>query len=93
MNYLWVIDRDGVPVKVGPDCSGAVLIKPGSSKNLSCTATGPSVPADGPSSGKYHGEIHTSDVALTQAEYERLVRLVADNSKKVAALRDLPQPR
>jgi hypothetical protein len=93
VNYLWVIDRDGVPVKVGPDCSGAVLIKPGKSTDLSCTATGPSVPADGPNSGEYHGEIHTSDLALTQAEYERLVRLAADNSKKVAALPDLPRPR
>lgn len=89
VNYVWVIDRDGKPVKVGPDCSGAVLIKPGKSIDLACTATGSSVPA-GSNSGEYHGAIHTSDVALTQAEYEALVRLAADNAKKVAALHDLP---
>ncbi|MEU6717113.1 hypothetical protein ABZ897_37110 [Nonomuraea sp. NPDC046802] len=90
VNYLWVIDRDGVPVRVGPNCSGAVLIKPGQSTDLSCTATGPSVSADGPSSGQYRGQIRTSDVALTQTEYKRLVRLAADNSQRVAALPDLP---
>ncbi|MEV5383064.1 hypothetical protein [Streptomyces sp. NPDC052721] len=93
VNYAWVIDRDGTPVTVGPDCSGTVLIKPGQSTNMACTATGPSVPANGPNSGAYHGEIHTSDVALTQAEYKRLVRLAADHSKKVTALPDLPPPR
>lgn len=92
VNYVWVIDRDGKPVTVGPRCSGAVLIKPGESTDLSCTATGSSVPAGGPASGAYHGEIHTSDVALTRAEYERLVRLAADNAEKVAALHDLPSP-
>ncbi|MFJ8387818.1 hypothetical protein ACIQ9Q_25560 [Streptomyces sp. NPDC094438] len=92
VNYAWVMDRDGAPVSAGPNCSGAALIKPGKSTDLSCTATGPSVPAGGPNGGQYHGQIHTSDVALTQAEYERLVRLAADNSKKVAALPDLPPP-
>ncbi|CAM5690939.1 hypothetical protein GCM10010345_86370 [Streptomyces canarius] len=92
VNYAWTIDRDGAPVHVGKDCSGAVLIKPGKSTDLSCTATGPSVPVGGPSSGQYHSQIHTSDVALTEAEYKRLVRLAADHSKKVAALPDLPPP-
>ncbi|MEU0822435.1 hypothetical protein [Streptomyces mirabilis] len=92
VNYAWTIDRDGAPVKVGANCSGAVLVKPGQSTDLSCTGTGPSVPAGGPSSGKYHGQIRTSDVALTEAEYKRLLRLAADNSKKVAALPDLPPP-
>ncbi|MFE9258212.1 hypothetical protein [Streptomyces sp. NPDC006879] len=92
VNYAWTIERDGAPVKVGADCSGAVLVKPGQSTDLSCTGTGPSVPAGGPSRGKYHGRIVTSDVALTEAEYTRLVRLAVDNSKKVAALADLPPP-
>ncbi|MEV6731399.1 MULTISPECIES: hypothetical protein [unclassified Streptomyces] len=92
VKYAWVMDRDGAPVKANGDCSGTILIKPGQSTNLSCTATGPSVPVGGPSNGQYRGEIHTSDVALTQAEYERLIRLAADNSKKIAALPDLPPP-
>ncbi|MFJ3192027.1 hypothetical protein ACIPJQ_05235 [Streptomyces griseoviridis] len=89
VNYAWVIDRDGKTVKVGRNCSGAVLVKPGSSVDLACTATGPPVPA-GATSGQYHGAIHTSDVALTRAEYEALVRLAADHAEKVAALPDLP---
>lgn len=92
VNYAWVIDRDGNPAAVGPDCAGVVLIKPGQSSDLSCTATGPPVPDDALNRGQYHAAIHTSDVALTAVEYERLVRLAADNRQKVSALPDLPPP-
>ncbi|MEV0598783.1 hypothetical protein AB0I82_05675 [Streptomyces sp. NPDC050315] len=93
VNYAWVIDRDGTSVPLDRDCSGAVLIKSGRSSDLSCTAKGRPVSGGGASSGQYHGEIHTSDIALTTAEYERLVRRAADNREKVAALPDLPSPR
>ncbi|MFI0168779.1 hypothetical protein [Streptomyces sp. NPDC017095] len=92
VNYAWSIDRDGVPARTGAQCSGAVLIKPGKSADLSCAATGPSVPAGGPTGGRYRGEIRTSDVALTEAEYQRLLRLAADDSDKIATLPALPPP-
>lgn len=91
VTYSWAVDRDGTPVNLDPECSGALTIKPGQSKDLSCTATGPSVGEA--TRGEYHGEIHTSDQALTEEEYQRLVRLAADNSEKIAALPDPPAPR
>ncbi|MBZ4015403.1 hypothetical protein CCS38_06520 [Streptomyces purpurogeneiscleroticus] len=92
VNYAWVIERDGDSVPLGRKCSGAALIKPGRSSDLSCTAKGSPV-SDGATHGQYHGQIRTSDIALTTAEYERLVRLAADNRQKVSALPDLPSPR
>ncbi|MFI9625866.1 hypothetical protein [Streptomyces sp. NPDC052042] len=92
VTYSWAIDRDGTPVELDPECSGALLIKPGESEDLSCTGTGPSV-GSGASRGQYHGKIHTFDRALTPKEYERLVRLAADNSEKIAVLPDPPTPR
>ncbi|MFI5664400.1 hypothetical protein [Streptomyces sp. NPDC051684] len=89
VRYAWVMKRDGRTVKVGPGCSGTLLIKPGRSKDLACTATGSSVPA-GQTSGQYSGAIHTSDFALTKAEYEDVLRLAADNAEKVEDLHDLP---
>ncbi|MFJ4823065.1 hypothetical protein ACIP5L_07255 [Streptomyces bacillaris] len=85
VTYSWAIDRDGARVELDPDCAGALLIKPGESEDLSCTATGPSV-GSGANSGQYHGAIHTADRALTPKEYERLTAKAADNSEKVAAL-------
>ncbi|MER6347703.1 hypothetical protein ACWC10_17000 [Streptomyces sp. NPDC001595] len=92
VTYSWVVDRDGTPMELDPECSGALLIKPGESEDLSCTATGPSVQS-GASQGNFHGKIYTSDRALAPKEYQRLVRLAADNSKKIAALSDPPTPR
>ncbi|GAA2531936.1 hypothetical protein GCM10010423_29350 [Streptomyces levis] len=92
VTYSWAIDRDGTRVELDPECSGALLIKPGESEDLSCTATGPPV-GSGANRGQYHGKIHTSDRALTPKEYERLVRLAADNSEKIAALPDPPTLR
>lgn len=92
VTYSWAIDRDGTPARLDPQCSGALLIKPGESEDLSCTATGPPV-GPGASRGRYHGKIHTFDRALTSKEYERLVRLAADHSEKIAALPDPPAPR
>ncbi|MFG3406926.1 hypothetical protein [Streptomyces sp. NPDC048142] len=87
VTYAWAIDRDGTPMDLDPECSGALLIKPGTSEDLSCTAIGPPVES-GASRGQYHGEIRTSDRALTAKEYERLVDLAADNSEKIAELPD-----
>lgn len=92
VTYSWAIDRDGTPVELDPDCSGALLLKPGDSQDLSCTGTGPSV-GPGASRGQYHGKIIISDRALTAKEYEDLVRLAADNSEKIAGLPDPPTPR
>lgn len=92
VTYSWAIDRDGTPVELDPDCSGALLLKPGDSEDLSCTGTGPSV-GPGASRGQYHGKIIISDRALTAKEYEDLVRLAADNSEKIAGLPDPPTPR
>jgi hypothetical protein len=89
VTYSWAIDRDGTPVDLDPECSGALLIKPGTSEDLSCTATGPSV-GSGANRGQYHGKIMTSDRALTPKEYERLVDLAADNSEKITELPDPP---
>lgn len=91
VTYSWAVDRDGTPVELDPECSGTLTIKPGKSKDLSCTATGPSVGEA--TQGQYHGEIHISDRALTEEEHQRLVRLAADNSEKIAALPDPPTPR
>ncbi|MGW5615524.1 hypothetical protein [Streptomyces sp. NPDC003877] len=79
-------------MELDPECSGALLIKPGKSEDLSCTATGPSV-GSGANRGQFHGKIHTSDRALAPKEYERLVRLAGDNGEKIAALPDPPTPR
>ncbi|WP_169749547.1 hypothetical protein [Streptomyces exfoliatus] len=91
VTYSWAVDRDGTPVELDPECSGTLTIKPGKSKDLSCTATGPSVGEA--TQGQYHGEIHVSDRALTEEEHQRLLRLAADNSEKIAALPDPPTPR
>ncbi|MER5862863.1 hypothetical protein [Kitasatospora sp. NPDC002040] len=88
VNYHWEIDRDGAPAGVGPECSGAVLIRPGQSSNLSCTGTGG--PVSGATSGGYHGRLITLDVALTDAEFGRLGQRAGENHQKVAALPDLP---
>ncbi|MGW1606444.1 hypothetical protein [Streptomyces eurythermus] len=91
VTYSWAVDRDGTLVELDPECSGTLVIQPGKSKDLSCTATGPSVGEA--TRGQYRGEIHTSDRALTEEAYQRLVRLAADNSEKIAALPDPPTSR
>ncbi|WP_381560318.1 hypothetical protein [Streptomyces eurythermus] len=91
VTYSWAVDRDGTLVELDPECSGTLVIQPGKSKDLSCTATGPSVGEA--TRGQYRGEIHTSDRALTEEAYQRLVRLAADNSEKIAALPDPPASR
>ncbi|MFB7897499.1 hypothetical protein ACFC1B_14310 [Streptomyces xiamenensis] len=90
VTYSWAVDRDGTPVELDPECSGILTIQPGKSQDLSCTATGPSV--GDATRGQYHGEITTSDRALTEEAYQRLVHLAADNSEKIAALPDPPTP-
>jgi hypothetical protein len=91
VTYSWAVGRDGTPVHLDPECSGTLTIEPGKSKDLSCTATGPSVGEA--TRGQYRGEIRTSDRALTEEAYQRLVRLAADHSEKTATLPDPPTPR
>jgi hypothetical protein len=91
VTYSWSVDRDGTPVELAPECSGALTIAPGESEDLSCTATGPSV--GDATRGQYRGEIHISDRALTEEKYQRLVRLAEDNAENIAAFPEPPSAR